>query len=81
MWAFSDATIADLPLDALGAVPWWSAEHRDVTLPRVLVHVIADTTRHAGHADILREGIDGAAGLGVVVTNLPDVDWAAYVAG
>ena len=79
VWAFSDATVAELPLDAAGVVPWWSAAHRDVTLHRVLVHVIADLTRHAGHADILREDIDGAAGLKVDVTNLPEVDWPAYV--
>ena len=78
MWAFSDATVAELPLDAAGTVPWWSAAHRDVTLHRVLVHVLADSTRHAGHADILREDIDGAAGLKVAATNLPDVDWPAF---
>ena len=51
-----------------------------MSLARIIVHVISDTTRHAGHADILREGIDGAAGLRVASTNLPDVDWPAYVA-
>ena len=80
VWAFSDATIADLPLDATGAVPWWSEERRTVSLQRIIVHVISDTTRHAGHADILREGIDGAAGMDVASTNLPEVDWSAYVA-
>lgn len=78
--AFADATIADLPLDAVGTVPWWPGERSTVSLHRVVVHVIADTTRHAGHADILREGIDGAAGLTVAAPNLPDVDWPAYVA-
>ena len=78
--AFSDETIDDLPLDAVGAVPWWPEERREVSLARIVVHVISDTTRHAGHADILREGIDGAAGLAVRSTNLPDVDWAAYTA-
>jgi hypothetical protein len=34
-----------------------------VTLHRILVHVIAETHRHAGHADIVRELIDGAVGL------------------
>jgi hypothetical protein len=34
-----------------------------VTLHRILVHMIADTHRHAGHADIVRELIDGAVGL------------------
>ena len=77
--AFGDRTIADLPLDALGAVPWWPEERREVSLARIIVHVISDTTRHAGHADIIREGIDGAAGLLPASTNLPDVDWAAYV--
>lgn len=77
--AFGDRTIADLPLDALGAVPWWPEERREVSLARIIVHVISDTTRHAGHADILREGIDGAAGLKVAATNRPDVDWVAYV--
>jgi hypothetical protein len=77
--AFGDATIADLPLDAVGAVAWWPEERREVSLHRIIVHVIADTTRHAGHADILREGIDGAAGLSVAATNLPEVDWPSYV--
>ncbi len=80
VWAFSDATISDLPLDARGSVPWWSEERRTVSLQRIIVHVISDTTRHAGHADILREGIDGAVGLRVASTNLPDVEWSAYVA-
>lgn len=79
VWAFSDAAIGDLPLEAVGAVPWWPEERREVSLHRILVHVLDDTARHAGHADILREGIDGAAGLKVAATNLPEVDWAAYV--
>ncbi len=61
--AHSDATIDALPLDAPGQVPWWPAGHRDVTLHMILVHMIAETDRHAGHADIVRELIDGAAGL------------------
>ena len=50
-----------------------------MSLARIIVHVISETTRHAGHADILREGIDGAAGLAASSTNLPDVDWTSYV--
>jgi len=34
-----------------------------VTLHRILVHVIAETHRHAGHADVVRELVDGAVGL------------------
>ena len=59
-WEFADATIDELPLDALGRVWWW--EDGSVTLHRVLVHVTAETQRHAGHADIVRESIDGSAG-------------------
>ncbi len=76
-WAHADATIDDLDLAATGSVPWWDEEHRSVTLHRILVHVIAETNRHAGHADIVRELIDGAAGLRDDNTNLPtgDPNW------
>src|SRR5256885_5839818 len=62
-WAHSDATIEALPLDALGQVPWWPADRNPVTLHRILIHMIAETDRHAGQADIVRELIDGAVGL------------------
>jgi uncharacterized damage-inducible protein DinB len=62
-WAHSDATIDSLPLDAVGRVPWWPEERREVTLHRILVHMIAETHRHAGHADIVRELIDGVVGM------------------
>ena len=68
--AHSEATVAALPLDAPGRVPWWG-EHGDVTLLQVLVHVATETHRHAGHADIVREAIDGAAGLRSDNSNLP----------
>ena len=60
-WDVSDATISELPLDAVGRVPWWG--DATVTLMQVLVHVTSETQRHAGHADIVRELIDGSAGL------------------
>jgi uncharacterized damage-inducible protein DinB len=63
VWAHSDATIDALALDAVGHVPWWPSDRSEVTLHRILVHMIAETDRHAGHADIVRELIDGAAGL------------------
>ncbi|MCJ1715284.1 DinB family protein [Microbacterium sp. M1A1_1b] len=62
--AHADATIAALDLDARGVVPWWPEEHREVTLHRVLVHMAYETARHAGHADIVREMLDGLAGDG-----------------
>ena len=77
VWAHSDATIGALALDAIGQVPWWPEERREVTLHRILVHMIAETDRHAGQADIVRELIDGAAGLRADNDNLPpaDRDW------
>ena len=80
-WAHSDATIDTLALDATGRVPWWPGDRSTVTLHRILVHVIAETDRHAGHADIIRELIDGAAGLRDGRDNMPPVDqtwWESY---
>ena len=62
-WKHAEATFAALPLGAIGRVPWWPAERSEVTLHQILVHMIAETNRHAGHADIVRELIDGSAGL------------------
>lgn len=81
VWAHSDATIEALELDATGQVAWWSAERNPVTLHQILVHMIAETQRHAGHADIVRELIDGAAGMRAGFSNMPDGDpdwWVAY---
>lgn len=61
--AFTDATVEALDLEAIGRVPWWPEGHDEVTLHRVLVHMISETARHAGQADIMRESIDGAVGL------------------
>lgn len=56
----ADATVEALPLDALGRVPWWP--NPEVTLLGVIAHQLVETARHAGHADILREQLDGAVG-------------------
>ncbi len=80
-WAESATTFAEHDLDNLGRVPWWPPERNEVTLGLLLIHVIAETNRHAGHLDILRESLDGAAGMRSGGTNLPDgYDFAAYVA-
>ena len=57
-WAASDAAIHELPLDATGT----SYSGNTVSLRWVLVHMIEDTVRHAGHADILRELLDDGTG-------------------
>lgn len=59
VWAHSDATIEQLDLDAKGYVPWWREE---VPLFNVIAARLVDAVRHAGHADILRESLDGAVG-------------------
>ncbi len=79
--AHADAAIAALPLDAPARVPWWNPP--ETTLQRLLVHMIAETARHAGQMDVVRESIDGARGMLPAVSNLPDEDdawWSAYVA-
>jgi hypothetical protein len=79
VWAHSDATIAALELASPGRVPWWT--NSDITLHRILVHMTAETHRHAGQADILRELIDGAVGLRSNNDNLPEQDatwWTDY---
>jgi uncharacterized damage-inducible protein DinB len=79
-WAHGAETIAALDLDSTGEVPWWPPDRRVVTLHQILVHLVAETARHAGHADIVREEIDGAAGVRPDSSNLPDdgYDWAAH---
>lgn len=80
-WAHSDATINTLPLDAIGQVRWWPDDRSEVTLHHILVHVIAETGRHAGHADVVRELIDGAVGLRESNDNMAPGDrewWEAY---
>ena len=62
-WEHADETIRTLDLEARGHVPWWPEGRNEVTLHRVLVHVGTETHRHAGHADIVRELIDGSVGL------------------
>ncbi|MEW2077541.1 DinB family protein [Streptomyces sp. NPDC012403] len=80
-WAHADATIEALPLDTTGRVPWWPDGRDGLTLHHAVVRVIADTHRHAGHADILRELMDGAVGESATGTSLPSDDpawWEAY---
>ncbi|KQR15931.1 DinB family protein [Cellulomonas sp. Leaf334] len=76
--AHSDETIELLPLDAPGQVPWWPEERRDVTLHQILVHMSVERARHAGHADIVRELVDGAVGSRQDDPNIPTIDWPTY---
>ncbi|WP_281938662.1 DinB family protein [Micromonospora sp. AKA38] len=80
-WEHSDATINALPLDAPGHVPWWPEPYADTNLFAIMVHVLGESIRHAGHADILREGLDGRTGLRAEHENPIDEETrAAYCA-
>jgi len=50
--------IDELDVDDVGTA--WSGEF--VSMRWVLIHMLEETARHAGHMDILRELIDGATG-------------------
>ncbi|WNV75909.1 DinB family protein [Geodermatophilus sp. DSM 44513] len=79
--AHADATVGALPLDAVGEVPWWPPERRHPTLHTVLVHLCVEVARHAGHADVVRELIDGRAGMSPGNPNVPERtpgEWAVF---
>lgn len=57
--AFTDRFVAEAPnLDVVGNDPWQGP----VSLRSVLVHMVEEYARHNGHADLLRERIDGRLG-------------------
>jgi hypothetical protein len=58
----SDITVAELDLDSPGHVAHWPDGHRETTLGVLLIRMVSETAQHAGHADIIRELIDGRIG-------------------
>jgi uncharacterized damage-inducible protein DinB len=77
----SVATVDAVDLVERGTVPHWPQERRHPTLQELLVRMVGETNRHAGHADIVRESIDGAVGMRPAMTNLPEAGeewWADY---
>ena len=63
----TDELVADLPdLDAAHPLPKapWFEPGAQWTARRVLMHIAAETAQHAGHADIIRESLDGAKSMG-----------------
>lgn len=77
--AHADQTIAELGLDAPGSVAHWIQDERQTTLGAVIILMVWETAQHAGHADIMRELIDGAAGSDHDQI-LTGPGWQAYVA-
>ncbi|MFE9706822.1 DinB family protein [Streptomyces sp. NPDC005930] len=63
----TDELVAALPdlgaTQPLPKAPWFQAD-TEWSARRVLMHVIAETAQHAGHADIIRESLDGAKSMG-----------------
>jgi uncharacterized damage-inducible protein DinB len=62
----TDEVVATLPdlntAQPLPKAPWFQEDQWSAR--RVLMHVIAETAQHAGHADIIRESLDGAKSMG-----------------
>ncbi|MGC9439019.1 DinB family protein [Streptomyces sp. WG5] len=63
----TDELVATLPdlgaTQPLPKAPWFEAD-RQWSARRVLMHIVAETAQHAGHADIIRESLDGAKSMG-----------------
>jgi len=76
-WEHAQETIARLDLDSAGQIP--TRPYAKTTLVEMLVHMVDETARHAGHMDIVRELIDGAVGTLPGDGNiLEGYDWAAH---
>ena len=63
--AETEATVRSLddlgqPVPVPRGVPWFPADVEAWSVRWVLLHIVEETARHAGHADILREAVDGA---------------------
>nr|MCW2728377.1 Mini-circle protein [Aeromicrobium sp.] len=56
-WPLADRAVADIDLDFT-----IDSHHREMSLRLVYVHMIQEYARHNGHADLLREAIDGTTG-------------------
>lgn len=64
--AATDALVARVDLDSeqpLPEAPWFTPGSR-WTARRTLLHIVAETSQHAGHADIIREALDGQKTMG-----------------
>jgi hypothetical protein len=77
--AHADRAITDLDLESPAAVAHWPQDRRATTLGFLLIRMVAETAQHAGHADIIRELIDGTAGADGDEA-LDEASWRDYLA-
>lgn len=76
--AHADHVMAALNLEAPGSVAHWPEDRRETTLGVLLIRMVAETAQHAGHADIIRELIDGKGGPDQ--DSIDEATWREYVA-
>ena len=74
----ADRVIAALDPQAPGTVAHWPQDRRETTLGALLIRMVAETAQHAGHADIVRELIDGKGGLDQ--DSIDEATWREYLA-
>ena len=79
--ANTDAALAgvslDQPVPVPRGVPWFPADVEAWSVRWVLLHIMEETARHAGHADIVRESIDGATMYALMAgaEGWPETEW------
>ncbi|MFF1816416.1 DinB family protein [Kribbella sp. NPDC058245] len=74
--AHGDESIAQFDLDTPAEVPHWGEDQRRTTFGALLVRMVDETAHHAGHADIIRELIDGQGGSDAGM--LDEAGWSEY---
>ena len=75
--AHADRAITDLELESPAVVAHWPQDRRDTTLGVLLIRMVGETAQHAGHADIVRELIDGKTGAD---ESVDEASWRDYLA-
>jgi uncharacterized damage-inducible protein DinB len=72
------ASLADLDVQVqLPEAPWFPSNPEGYSARWILLHIIEELARHAGHADIIRESIDGATMYELMAgaEGWPETDW------